>query len=241
VKALLARRAGLDPPREILSGAQVEAPFHLEDPEKVELHLGVAPGLFAWVIPSGEETARIGLCTRESAWQLLQAFLRKDIISRRLLGSPCSLVVGGLPLGPPKATATEGFLAVGDAAGQVKPTSGGGIYPGLVCAKVAGAVAAAAALEGSCSAGRLQDYDRLWRSRIGRELEIGMRLRQLLDRMSDEETDDLLRYLGERPKLIKIVEEHGDIDRPSLLVARMVPHMGIDGIKLAKLLMHALR
>ena len=63
-----------------------------------------------------------------------------------------ALNVGGLPLGPPAATAVAGLLAVGDAAGQVKPTSGGGIYPGLVAAKIAGGVAAAAAMEGDCSA-----------------------------------------------------------------------------------------
>ncbi len=72
--------------------------------------------------------------------------------------------VGGLPLGPPAATVVDGLVAVGDAAGQVKPTSGGGIYPGLVAAKIAGGVAAAAALEGDGSVERLGEYDRIWRA-----------------------------------------------------------------------------
>jgi len=53
VQSKLARMAGIPPPRMILSGAQVEAPFRVRDPEKVEVHLGQAPGLFAWVIPLG--------------------------------------------------------------------------------------------------------------------------------------------------------------------------------------------
>ena len=96
-----------------------------------------------------------------------------------------ALNVGGLPLGPPAATAVAGLLAVGDAAGQVKPTSGGGIYPGLVAAKIAGGVAAAAAMEGDGSALRLMEYDRLWRAALGRELEIGMRVNRMLGKMSD--------------------------------------------------------
>ncbi len=152
VSALLARRAGIAPPQMILSGAQVQVPFAVEDPEKVEVHLGSAPGLFAWVIPLDESSARIGLCARDQGCEHLRSFLKTDVIARRLQGSPVALNVGGLPLGPPAATAVAGLLAVGDAAGQVKPTSGGGIYPGLVAAKIAGGVAAAAAMEGDGSA-----------------------------------------------------------------------------------------
>ncbi len=61
VRGRLARQAGIMPPELVLSGAQVEVPFAVEDPESLEVHLGAAPGLFAWVIPTGEETARIGL------------------------------------------------------------------------------------------------------------------------------------------------------------------------------------
>jgi digeranylgeranylglycerophospholipid reductase len=240
VTALLARRAGIAPPQIILSGAQVEAPFAVEDPEKVEVHLGPAPGLFAWVIPLDERAARIGLCARDGACEHLRAFLKKDIIKKRLQGSPVALNVGGLPMGPPSATAVAGLLAVGDAAGQVKPTSGGGIYPGLVAAKIAGGVAAAAAMEGDGSRERLMEYDRLWRLALGRELEIGMRLNRMLNKMSAAELDELVGYLAGKSRLIKAIEEHGDIDRPSLLLARMLRHLDWDGIRLARLLVYAL-
>ena len=47
-------------------------------------------------------------------------------------------------MGPPRKTVQGNVMLVGDAAGQVKPTSGGGIYMGAVCAKLAGEVAARA-------------------------------------------------------------------------------------------------
>jgi digeranylgeranylglycerophospholipid reductase len=240
VSALLAHKAGIAPPKTILSGAQLEAPFAVEDPEKVEVHLGASPGLFAWVVPLDESHARIGLCARDGGCEHLRAFLKTDVIAKRLLGSPVSLNVGGLPLGPPAATAVEGLLAVGDAAGQVKPTSGGGIYPGLVAAKIAGGVAAAASLEGDYSKQRLLEYDRLWRMAIGRELEIGMRVNRMLTKMSHAEIDELVGYLASRPRLIKAIEEYGDIDRPSRLMAKMLLHLDWDAIRVARLLGYAL-
>lgn len=240
VRARIARQAGIRPVQKILSGAQVEAPFSTDDPEKVEVHFGPSPGLFAWVIPTTDNAARIGLCATDRGCGHLRAFLQKDIIRKRLQGSPVALVVGGLPLGPPEATVADRFLAVGDACGQVKPTSGGGIYPGLVCAKIAGSVAAASVQDGDCSAERLREYDKLWRARLGRELEIGMRVNKLLNRMSQYELDEALNFLARKPELLRTIEEHGDIDRPSILIARMLPHVGLDGIKLARLLRHAL-
>lgn len=240
VSALLARRAGIAPPQMILSGAQVQVPFAVEDPEKVEVHLGAAPGLFAWVVPLDEGSARIGLCARDGACQRLRAFLKTDVIGKRRQGSPVALNVGGLPLGPPAATAAPGLMAVGDAAGQVKPTSGGGIYPGLVAAKIAGGVAAAAAMEGDGSAERLMEYDRLWRAALGRELEIGMRVNRMLNKMSAAELDELVGYLASKSSLIKAIEEHGDIDRPSRLMGRMLRHLDWDAVRLARLLGYAL-
>jgi len=93
VKARIARLRGLPSPALILSGAQAEVPFAVEDPEKVELHLGCAPGLFAWVIPTSERSARVGLCSEESACPRLRAFLASRRSARgywALLWSSCS-------------------------------------------------------------------------------------------------------------------------------------------------------
>lgn len=240
VRARIARQAGIGPVQKILSGAQVEAPFSVDDPELVEVHFGPAPGLFAWVIPTTNETARIGLCAKYNGCTYLRTFLQKDFIRKRLLGSPVSLVVGALPMGPPSTTVADRFLAVGDSCGQVKPTSGGGIYPGLVCAKIAGRVAAAAAHEKDCSANRLMEYDRSWRALLGRELEVGMRVNNLLNKMKESELDEAIAFLARKPQILKIIEEYGDIDRPSIIMAKMLPHLGLDGIKLARLLRHTL-
>jgi flavin-dependent dehydrogenase len=110
----------------------------------------------------------------------------------------------------------------------------------LVCAKIAGGVAASASHEGNCSAKRLKEYDRSWRALLGRELEVGMRVNRLMNKMSESELDEAFAYLARKPELLKVIEKHGDIDRPSVLMVKMLPHVGLDGFKLAKLLRHAL-
>ncbi len=220
VKASIARDFGLRPPRRLLSGAQVEARFDVEDIESVEVHLGSsAPGLFAWVIPISRDYARIGLCSEENACAYLRRFLSSAEIKERLCGSPVGLVAGGLPLGPPPQTAFSGLLVVGDAAAQVKPTSGGGIYPGLICAKIAGRIAAEYALSGA----PLERYDRAWRSIIGRELSIGMRVNDMLRGMKDGDLDALIRKMAGRADILRTIEDYGDIDLPSGVLFKLMP------------------
>lgn len=234
--ARIARRAGIRPPREILSSAQVEVPFEVEDPEMVEVFLGrdVAPGFFGWAIPASEGLARVGLSCRNNACPYLKRLLKSPPIRSRIRGGPLHLAFGGLPLGPPPSTVADGIIAVGDAAGQVKPTSGGGIYPGLVSAKIAGEVAAAAAREGDSSAARLSEYQRRWRAALGRELRLGVAVHRMRAEMTDAELDDLLRLLADRGDLIKVIEEEGDLDRPSRAIKKVAPRMGISGLRIAR-------
>jgi digeranylgeranylglycerophospholipid reductase len=95
-------------------------------------------------------------------------------------------------------------------------------------------------MEGDCSAERLQEYDKRWRALIGRELEIGMRLNQLLTKMSNADLDEVIEYLEKRPDLMNIIMNHGDIDRPSELMMKMLPRIGLSGIKLIRLMRYAL-
>lgn len=67
-----------------------------------------------------------------------------------------------------------------------------------------------------------------------------MRANRMLNRMSAKECDELVNYLAGRPALIKTIEEHGDIDRPSSLMIKMLFHLDWDGLKLAGLLRYAL-
>jgi hypothetical protein len=62
----------------------------------------------------------------------------------------------------------------------------------------------------------------------------------MLCRMSPVELDGVVSFLATKPGLIKAIAMHGDIDRPSLLMRRMLPELGLDGLWMAGLLRYAL-
>nr|QNT35573.1 digeranylgeranylglycerophospholipid reductase [uncultured Methanosarcinales archaeon] len=233
----VARWAGLDMPETILSGAQLSTIYDFDDTNFVEIFLGsCAPGFFAWAVPY-HNSARIGLAVRSgsdrgsesgsgagagSAWDHLQRLVSEHrIVSEKCRSGISEIVLGGIPIGVPQRAAADGVLIAGDAAGQVKPTSGGGVYPGAICAKIAGKVAADAVREGDTSLRRLALYDRLWRARIGRELAIGKRINEWMANLGDSRINRLIEVLDD-DELLDMITRYGDMDHPSVVVRKLL-------------------
>jgi len=220
IRGCVRRAAGLSGCEKFLSGIQFEAPYTPKDPEYVEIFTGneIAPGFFGWAVPfSG--MARIGLARNpgQPARYCLEKLLHHPVVASRYRGSRTEHVVGGIPLGPPRKTVSGRVMLVGDAAGQVKPTSGGGIYMGAICAKIAGEVAARASRK-ECA---LPEYEKKWRSAVGRELEIGMRIHKSIGKLSDENLNEFIIFLN-KPEIRELITEHGDMDHPSVLLQKLM-------------------
>ncbi len=215
------RAAGLPGCKKFLSGIQFEAPYDAKDPEFVEIFTGkdIAPGFFAWAVPFAG-MARIGLAKDPDdipARHCLEKLLKHSVVASRYRGSRTEYVLGGIPLGAPDRTAKDNVLLVGDAAGQVKPTSGGGVYMGAVCARIAGEIAAKA----SRKEGKLEEYEKRWRASVGRELVIGMRIHKSLGKLSDKNMNEFINFLN-RPEIRELISEHGDMDHPSVLFYKLL-------------------
>jgi geranylgeranyl reductase family protein len=224
-RSSVSREAGLRPPREVVRGIEVDLDVEIEDQERVEVFVGneVAPGFFAWIIPCGEFT-RAGLCvSRGTPSSYLGPLLRRNgLDDRRRIRS----MAGRIPLGAVPRSYGERIMLVGDAAGQAKPLSGGGIYTGLVSAEHASATAVQAMEEGDLSAKSLSRYEAGWRGDIGKELDRGYKLRRAFLRMKDKKLDELGRILA-RPDVIEILNT-GDIDRQTQIaprILRLVPSL----------------
>lgn len=189
------RALGLGVPAVLVHSAQLEVPFPAVD--EVEVHFGrsVAPGGFAWVVPftyGGESFARVGLFCERDAGAAFRTFVQGI---RRRHGvtaewGPPRLRV--LPLAPIDRTWTERILAVGDAAGLVKPTTGGGIYYGLLTGQLAAAVLAEALADDKLSGRRLKEYERRWRARLGAEIRAGLAFRAMAAKLNDATVDRLM-------------------------------------------------
>ncbi len=218
--SLLARHAGLPRPQKILLGLQALIEHQSQKSDFVEVFFGWrwAANFFAWSVPAADGTARVGLAT-DCVRAAKQCFehLRAE---HHKLGKVVLYQSGMIPIGSAQRTVTDGFLIVGDAAGQAKPTSGGGIYTGMRCGRIAGEVAARCALAGKTQARFLREYERRWRAKLERELSLGMRAHHILSQLTDDQITQALRLLA-TPALRKLIERVGDIDYPSKIAREL--------------------
>jgi digeranylgeranylglycerophospholipid reductase len=168
--------------------------------DAVEVFLGkdYAPGFYAWLIPRLDGTAKVGLATKTgNPKEFLRRLMLKHPVASQQLGTAkiTRMVFHPMSLGGPISKAySNGFLAVGDAASQVKPTTGGGVIFGLTCAKIAAQVAIEAIRRNDVSSNCLQLYHKRCKDRLGFDFNVMLRMRKLLDSLSNERVDKALRF-----------------------------------------------
>jgi geranylgeranyl reductase family protein len=227
VSSAVARAFRLRRPVEILPAFEAEFPESPGDTETVEVYLGrrFAPGLFGWWIPDGRGGARVGLAADADGTSARTYFARLlEHLERRFgrrWASPVAYLVSGIPIGAVPRISGERVVLVGDAAAQVKPLSGGGIFTGMRAAEIAADVGGDALRSGDLSAARLARYDDLWRAEFSDEFRRALYLRRLFARLSDAELDSVVEALG-HGSLGATVVAFGDIDFPTPVVRELL-------------------
>ena len=170
--------------------AEVEAPGS----DELEVYFGdMAPGFFAWLVSTTPPMARVGLLSRENPGYYLKKWMTDLAAKGKIASAEVRICYGGIPLKPLSRSYGERLIAVGDAAGQVKPTTGGGIYYGLLSAEIAADTLHEALEDDDLTAKRLARYERGWRKKLGRELRTGYWFRKLFERLSDRQIDRIFK------------------------------------------------
>jgi digeranylgeranylglycerophospholipid reductase len=100
---------------------------------------------------------------------------------------------GLIPVGPVKKSYFDRILLIGDAAGQVKPWSGGGVIYGLTSARIASSVIERAFGKNDFSERVLKEYETLWRARIGKQIGFGLFLRRILKAVNNAQLEMLFK------------------------------------------------
>ncbi|TFG32221.1 NAD(P)/FAD-dependent oxidoreductase [Candidatus Thorarchaeota archaeon] len=212
-----------------VSGADINDEF-------VEMFYGhnVAPGFFAWIIPLGEGRARVGLAAKNKSKIRLDALLKHHkILSKRMRGVKIQRALGGVVLVglPINRMSIKNTVAVGDTAGIVKATTGGGVIMGGLTARLAGKTIAGGLSESDVLE-RVNEYDSLCKSLVLRELKTMYFVQQALCSLNDKGLDSIIRDASDFG-LLEIVRSDGDMDFQGKVIRKILrdPRMFLMGLK----------
>ena len=164
------------------------------------------PNFFGWCVPESEDTARLGIGCFDNAQQYFYKFLKSRTGKDNVLCWESGLI----PLYSPKRVIQkDNFYLIGDAATQVKATTGGGIIPSLKAARTLC----------DCIINN-KNYDREFRKQSGKELLLHLRIRKMLNKFSDDDYDKLLELMN-KENVRKILKKY-DRDTPIPLVINLL-------------------
>ncbi len=205
----------------ILSSAQYEIYADWIKKEKVEVYFDQEkyPGFFAWIIPNGEGTGKVGVAGRGiSAAEVLADFLTKkgEHSTIRKIFAPIWVK------GPIERFVSDKVVTVGDAAGQSKPTTAGGIFS---CGM--GGIFAGQAIINYLETGKkadLKEYQIKWEKKFGKEFEKQLFARKILERLDNKTINKLFESVT--PEIIKEISEKDDFDFHTSSIVKL---LGVKG------------
>ena len=200
-----------------LQSAQYEVFADWIDKERIEVHLDQEkyPGYFAWVIPTRRDEAKIGVAGRGINPALaIEEFLKKK-------GKHSTIRKIFAPIwikGPINEFVTGNTVTIGDAAGQAKPTTAGGIYSSGI-----GGIFAGRAISKFLESGKessLSEYQKKWTGKFGKEFEHMLLARSLLERLDNKSIDSLFGSIT--PKILDEISKEGSFDYHTISLAKIL-------------------
>ena len=187
----LPRKLGLGKIKSFLVGAQAEVEVKNADEFEIYFSQEIAPGAFAWLVPTSINKAYVGLLATSQAKLYLQKFLNNLFSQGKITSREVEIRQKAIPLGTLARSYGDRILVIGDAAGQVKPTTGGGIYFGHLGARIAAGVLDEALSSDNLAIGQLSRYQKRWKAKMGKELSRGYWARWAYAKLSDRQIEGI--------------------------------------------------
>ncbi len=173
-------------------------------PEDDLVDVYMKPPFFFWCIPETEETTRIGFIG-PNALHELRGFLERKEVKGEILEEQAGIISLGYG-----NIAREKIALIGDAACQMKPLTGGGIFYSMKASELA--------------VRNLKDltcYQKEWNEKFGREIRIGLKIRKIYENMSEKNLIKVMKIFKENKDVIESV---ADFERHSSLVKELIRH-----------------
>jgi digeranylgeranylglycerophospholipid reductase len=224
----LAARLGLGEISKFVIGAQAEVSITDIDDMEIYFDRNVNPGGFSWLVPIGDNKGLMGQLTQRHPRRYFKNLLAALKTQGKIATTSVTPDYRLIPLQPLPKTYSDRLLVVGEAAGQVKPTTGGGIYYGLVCADIAADTLHQAFQVHEFSSSRLSSYEKKWRARLGKELIVGYwahRIYRMLDNRHIERLHNFISHNG-MPRFIAELDDF-PFDWHSELILKTLQHLAI--------------
>ena len=153
-----------------------------------------APRGYVWVFPKGENRANVGLGIvpqDKKPGEFMQAFLENHPELNK--GSILEVNAGCVPVGGlVKDMVTNGFVLCGEAANHVNPIHGGGIKEAVISGQMAADVISDCLKKNDVSKRALSKYNDLWWEERGNHLKRVEKLRETMEKLSDQDLNDLV-------------------------------------------------
>ena len=220
----LHKKIGLGTPKEYLNGAQMEVETDTDVPATIFVGRDVAPGGFAWMVPSGRKRLRVGMLTRRDPKTYLSQMMKASFPDRSAEAVIAGIKVKVIAQGLFSRTFGERVLAVGEAAGQVKTTTGGGVAFGLLGADIAARIILQSFAKNDFTAQALSRYENAWKTVVQREIVLGGMARRICARLSDLQMERIF-HLAQTDGVIPIIREKGDFDWHGDLILALVKRL----------------
>ena len=201
----------------ILLSAQYEIYADWITNGKVEVYFDQIkyPGFFAWIIPSGKGVGKVGVAGKEiNVSNTMEQFLRSkgEYSTIRKIFAPIWIK------GPIKDFVSTNVVIVGDAAGQAKPTTAGGIYSCGMGGFLAGN-AITKYLETNKHSDLLQ-YQKFWHDKFGKEFEKQRIARKILEKVDNKTIDMIFDTIT--PEIISEISNKDDFDFHATSIVKLL-------------------
>ncbi len=184
--------------QEFIFGQQVEVETNGVKDVEVFIGCGGAAESIGWLVPTSDSSGLVGTISRQKQAVCLDSLVARLRNEGRIEANVHEFNRWGIPVRPLAATYGARTMVLGDAAGFTKPTTGGGIYYGMMSGLLAAETALEALDSGDLSARELQRYERRWKREFGREMDVGYYARILFEAMSNDQKDEIMKvFLSE--------------------------------------------
>jgi len=207
----LQQSLGLGRPIKILKGIQVEVKADAVERLKVYFGRRWSDGFFGWAIPLKDGRTRVGVMTNGNALYGLNNVLSEFNHN----GNTCKEIGvirrRGIAFGTIPRSYSDRVIAVGEAAGLIKTTTGGGIYYGLISAEIASEIIKKAFIKGSFDSKILSEYEYAWRKSMGKEIKYGQYFHRFYSKLDDHFIDKLF-HAARQDGLLSFIAEKGRFD-----------------------------